>query len=185
MNEEDRMANRIRALGGLLLACFVAGACTAEAPPAATPTQAPPPTAAPTPTATVAPTPVPSINPTPTPAPTIASTSEAATKAPKGATTITAFSNWLNFEPEDVSVKAGEVVLYVENVRQEDLSGIQHAHNFVLGKDLGDPLVQTPSITRGTAVLLTIADLPAGTYTYWCSVGDHYQYGMQGTLTAK
>jgi plastocyanin len=40
-------------------------------------------------------------------------------------------------------------------------------------------------ISGGATSDLTIADLPAGTYTYFCSVPGHEQAGMTGTLTVE
>jgi plastocyanin len=42
----------------------------------------------------------------------------------------------------------------------------------------------TDTITQSTATL-TLDDLQAGTYTYYCSVGQHREGGMEGTLTIK
>jgi plastocyanin len=40
-------------------------------------------------------------------------------------------------------------------------------------------------ISGGKTSDLKIADLPAGTYTYYCSVPGHEQAGMKGTLTVN
>jgi uncharacterized cupredoxin-like copper-binding protein len=36
-----------------------------------------------------------------------------------------------------------------------------------------------------SALVLTLDDLPAGTYPFRCTVDDHVACGMEGTLTAK
>jgi plastocyanin len=40
-------------------------------------------------------------------------------------------------------------------------------------------------VSGGETATLQIADLPAGTYTYFCSVPGHEQAGMKGTLTVE
>jgi plastocyanin len=42
----------------------------------------------------------------------------------------------------------------------------------------------TDTITQSSATL-TLDNLQAGTYTYYCSVGSHRQAGMEGKLTIK
>jgi plastocyanin len=42
----------------------------------------------------------------------------------------------------------------------------------------------TDTITQSTATL-ELADVQPGTYTFFCSVGNHRQGGMEGTLTIK
>jgi plastocyanin len=42
----------------------------------------------------------------------------------------------------------------------------------------------TDTITQSTATL-ELTDLQAGTYTFYCSVGNHRAGGMEGTLTIK
>jgi plastocyanin len=42
----------------------------------------------------------------------------------------------------------------------------------------------TDTITQSSATL-TLDDLQAGTYTYYCSVDQHREGGMEGTLTIK
>ncbi len=40
-------------------------------------------------------------------------------------------------------------------------------------------------ISGGKTATLKIANLPAGTYTYFCTVPGHEQAGMKGTLTVS
>jgi plastocyanin len=54
-------------------------------------------------------------------------------------------------------------------------------HNFTVANAGGRVLGATPTFTGGTRTLTLT--LPAGTYTYYCSVPGHEAAGMKGTLT--
>jgi len=56
-------------------------------------------------------------------------------------------------------------------------------HNVTIKNDAGKVLGATPTITGGTKTLSL--NLPAGTYTIYCSVPGHEQAGMKGTLVVK
>ena len=55
------------------------------------------------------------------------------------------------------------------------------AHNLTIANAGGKVLGATATFNGGTKALTL--DLPAGTYTFYCSVPGHEQAGMKGTLT--
>ena len=122
-----------------------------------------------------------SVEPSPTPGFTFEETRE----APPGAIEIL-LTFGPDFDPKEATAKAGEVVFFLRNDKGD---GPPAAHNFLLGSSLdAPPIAASPLMASGDGVVLTIADLPAGTYTYWCTVPSpdgqpHSYYGMVGTLT--
>jgi hypothetical protein len=56
-------------------------------------------------------------------------------------------------------------------------------HNVTIANAAGKVLGATPTFSGGTKTLSL--DLPAGTYTFYCSVPGHEQAGMKGTLTVR
>jgi plastocyanin len=56
-------------------------------------------------------------------------------------------------------------------------------HNFTIANAKGKVLGATPTFMGGTKTLTVT--LPAGTYTYYCSVPGHELAGMKGTLTVR
>ena len=56
-------------------------------------------------------------------------------------------------------------------------------HNVTIANSAGKVLAHTPTFTGGTKTLT--ATLPAGTYTFYCSVPGHEAAGMKGTLTVR
>jgi len=90
------------------------------------------------------------------------------------------------FEPEEASAKAGTVTIFLRNDKGD---GPPAAHNFLLGNAVdAPPLATSPLMGSGEAGILTIEDLPPGTYAYWCTIpspdgAPHSQDGMVGTLT--
>lgn len=56
-------------------------------------------------------------------------------------------------------------------------------HNVTIANAQGKVLGATPTFMGGTKTLSLT--LPAGTYTYYCSVPGHEQAGMKGTLTVR
>jgi plastocyanin len=165
--------------GGLTLVILTA--CSAGAPAVtSSPSQSATPTTAPTPTATAAPTPSPSPQPTeapPTPSPTLAGIAVYMVDAH--------FSYFYN--PAAITVPAGDVnfVLY---------SATFSNHNMRIGPEAP---VCTPTactfgpVTAASAAVLagskpvefTVEALAAGTYSYWCTIGNYAPLGMIGTLT--
>ncbi len=115
---------------------------------------------------------------------------------PAGNTTISTLDT-LKFDPATVTVAAGAPAsIEVKN------TGAQQ-HNWVLVKPEDADRIATESLAKGGdatglpgvlagGALVAAAgaetlsvNVPAGTYTYICTVAGHYQAGMKGTLTAQ
>ena len=179
--------------------CLLLVACAGAVP--ATPTQTPmqPPAATPTPTA--APTATQTASPIPTARPTVAVTAppqpspmpsaaaatfEPAEEAPEGAITIVLTDSPPDgagpaFLPKSLTTEAGQVVFFLHN--KPNVFNVPH--NFRLGPEIGQTLASSPTLNANQSGLLTVADLAPGRYAYWCTFGDHYQFGMTGTLTVE
>jgi plastocyanin len=83
-------------------------------------------------------------------------------------------SGALEFDPKELSVKAGEVTFNFSNP-----SGVPHALD-IEGVDGGEG----ETVQDGDAPPLKV-DLQPGTYTYYCPVPGHREAGMEGTLTVQ
>ena len=104
----------------------------------------------------------------------VAATSHAAKPPATRAVTAPAGEK-LRFSATRLRAPAGRVTLKMTN--RDDI-----AHNIALrGRKLATPrvgrIVGTGKVSKVTATL------PAGTYTYYCSVFGHESSGMRGTLT--
>jgi plastocyanin len=99
----------------------------------------------------------------------------AGSKKAAASTTVTVKASEFKFVLSTKSVAKGKVVFKVTNVGKE-------AHNFVIlsGINKATPLIQ-PKKTAN----LTVTFKKAGKYTYECTVGEHAEEGMIGTLTVK
>lgn len=116
----------------------------------------------------------------PTAAPTTA-TSEATTTTPgvKDAMTssvkeLTVSGKNFAFTPSTLTVKKGDTV----KITFKNTGGF---HNFVI--DAFN--VRTPTIQDGQTASVQFTADKAGTFEYYCAVGNHRQMGMKGTLTVQ
>jgi plastocyanin len=80
----------------------------------------------------------------------------------------------LKFDQSSLSAKPGKVTIKFTNP-----SSVPHAVE-IEGNGVAS---KTDVITDSDASVST--DLKAGTYTYFCPVGNHRAEGMEGTLTVK
>jgi plastocyanin len=97
----------------------------------------------------------------------------APTKAPAQKVTVNAFE--FGFKLSAKTVKAGTVSFKVTNTGKE-------AHNFVILSGINKA---TPLIQPRKSATLTVTFKKAGKYTYECTVGEHAEEGMLGTLVVK
>ncbi len=56
-------------------------------------------------------------------------------------------------------------------------------HDFKIGPERGVVWASTPALRPGEAGVLRLSDVPPGTYTFWCNILRHWDFGMVGTLT--
>lgn len=90
-----------------------------------------------------------------------------------GATTLTVSASEFAFDPASLSAPAdSEVTVTVENVGTVE-------HDLTI--DEANLKVATP-VTETASGTFT---LPAGSYTFYCSVPGHKEAGMEGTLTVE
>jgi plastocyanin len=85
------------------------------------------------------------------------------------------------FAPKNVVLKAGSNAPTPLTIRLTN--GGAQAHDLHVergGQDLGGTPIFGPGQTKTAKVTLT-----PGTYDFVCTVGDHEQLGMKGTLTVK
>lgn len=81
----------------------------------------------------------------------------------------------LDFETDSLSTKAGKVKLEFDNPAQVE-------HNVTLELD-GKRVAATETVTESKSSLEST--LKAGSYTFYCSVGNHREAGMEGKLTVR
>jgi len=81
----------------------------------------------------------------------------------------------LKFDKDTLSANAGKVTITLDNP-----SDVPHAIE-VEGNGIEE---EGDTVQKGGTSTVT-ADLKAGTYEYYCPVGDHEAEGMKGELTVK
>lgn len=87
---------------------------------------------------------------------------------------ITVVGSEFNFNPSSLNLKAGEKV----KLTFKNEGNI--AHNFVIKSE--NLNVDTEIIGPGETKVIDLTAPSAGTYTFFCSVGNHRASGMEGTL---
>lgn len=80
-----------------------------------------------------------------------------------------------SYNPDEIKVKKGDTVKIVLT------SGDSMPHDFVI-----DELnIQSDQVTQGQTAEVTFVADRAGEYEYYCSVGNHREQGMVGTLVVE
>jgi plastocyanin len=83
----------------------------------------------------------------------------------------------LSFDKKDLTAQAGEVTITMDN---PDGNGMPHDVAIE-----GEGVEQAGKVVQPGGTSEVTADLKPGTYTFYCSVGQHRQAGMEGTLTVR
>jgi plastocyanin len=81
------------------------------------------------------------------------------------------------FSPSSLSVPSGKVVFYLVN-------GGTISHDMVIKDSSGNTAGRSDLVSAGDSFVFTVANLPAGTYSFACDQPGHEANGMKGTLTA-
>ena len=81
------------------------------------------------------------------------------------------------FDPSNIVVPHGKVVFYVVNAGTV-------AHDMIVADGSGNRVAGSDLVSAGEATVLTIDNLAAGTYSFYCDQPGHRDSGMQGTLAA-
>jgi plastocyanin len=89
--------------------------------------------------------------------------------------TIAADKSALKFDKSDLTAKAGKVTITMDNP-----SDLPHAVE-IEGNGVEE---EGETVSKGGKSIAT-ADLKAGTYDFYCPVGNHRAAGMEGKLTVK
>ncbi len=89
--------------------------------------------------------------------------------------TMTEFS----FNPSTISVPSGKVVFFLVNAGTV-------SHDMVVRDATGQKVSGATSelVSAGDSFVFTVANLPAGSYTFFCDQPGHEASGMKGTITA-
>jgi len=121
----------------------------------------------------LSPTPDAAAEPTTAPAEATGADTGGATAEPAAAgQEVTITGHDIYFDPADVTIKAGKVTFILPNEGAA-------MHNFAID-DLGISVDMPPGTTETVD-----ADIPAGTYQYYCNVPGHKDAGMVGTLVVE
>lgn len=79
------------------------------------------------------------------------------------------------FDPATVTVPHGKVVFYLVNAGTA-------SHDMIIVDGSGNRLDASDLVSSGEATVLTVSDIAAGTYTFYCDQPGHRANGMEGTL---
>lgn len=121
----------------------------------------------------LSPTPDPGAEPTTAPTEAAgANTGEATVETAAGAEEVTITGHDIYFDPSELTIKAGKVTFNLPN----DGAAL---HNFSIDA-LGIKVDMPPGTTQTVE-----ADIPAGTYEYYCDIPGHKEAGMVGTLVVE
>ena len=110
-----------------------------------------------------------------TPSPTPQQVSQPATSSAEQGKTITVTGAEYSFSPASITLTAGEPTTIVFK------NSGKLPHDLVIS-ELG---VKTNVISGGKEESVKVTANKTGTYTFYCSVGNHRQLGMEGTATVK
>lgn len=112
--------------------------------------------------------------PSPTREMTVTPTPEASNSAMTNEVTLTIIGKNFSFDPKEIKVKQGQKVTVIF----ENASGM---HDFVIDEFN----VKSERISSGGNAKVSFVPSKKGSFQYYCSVGNHRQMGMVGTLIVE
>ena len=86
-------------------------------------------------------------------------------------------SGQLKYNTTSMSTKPGNITVAFTNASPV-------THDVAIKNSAGKVLGTSAQITKG-ATTLKLSNVPAGTYTFYCTLPGHEMAGMKGTLTVK
>jgi plastocyanin len=81
-----------------------------------------------------------------------------------------------SFNPSTISAPSGKVVFYLVNAGTV-------SHDMVIRDSSNNRVDGSELISAGDSIVFTVANIAAGTYTFFCAQTGHEAAGMKGTLT--
>jgi plastocyanin len=80
------------------------------------------------------------------------------------------------YRPDKLTALPGVVVFFLVNLSH----GV---HTLAIGPEVGDFLVVSDTVLVGHPQAFSVRGLQPGNYAIWCTIDDHAEEGMVGTLT--
>ena len=108
----------------------------------------------------------------------LTSTTTPATAAPAGSLRVGLAGPPPHFEPHALTATAGDVDFFLTN-------SSFGTHTLAIGPALRDRIVGSRQVPSGQTAIFTVHGLRAGEYVIWCTIDNHADLGMVGTLTVK
>ena len=81
------------------------------------------------------------------------------------------------FDPSTISAPSGKVVFFLVN------AGNGTSHDMIIRDSSNNKIAGSELISAGDSFVFSVAQISAGTYTYFCDQAGHESSGMHGVLT--
>jgi plastocyanin len=81
------------------------------------------------------------------------------------------------FAPSNISAPSGKVVFFLVN------AGNGTSHDMIIRDSSNNKIAGSELISAGDSFVFSVAQISAGTYTYFCDQAGHESSGMHGVLT--
>jgi plastocyanin len=89
--------------------------------------------------------------------------------------------------PDSLTVRSGHTRFFLTNISHgtHTIAIGRGPLKLELGRATNVPLALSGYVAINTSVTFSVDELPPGAYVLWCTVGDHAELGMSGTLTVN
>jgi plastocyanin len=102
----------------------------------------------------------------------------AATTPPPGSIRVEMIGPPPRYRPDKLAARPGLVVFFLVNISH----GV---HTLAIGPEVGNFVVVSDTVMVGQPEVFTVRHLPPGNYAIWCTIDEHAEEGMVGTLTVS